>query len=490
MTLLDTLDLWPDFTAESWQSWRSVLAVVDGTPERCADPDLVRRISGRETLPPGPFRELWGICGRRAGKSRITAAIAIHRACFVPYQLAPGEIGTFVCLATDREQAKVVFRYVRSMIAAVPALLALVTRETQDEIEFGSLNTAIKVKTANYRALRGETLIGVSCDEMAYWQSEDAANPDEEILRAIRPAMMSVANALLVIISSPYRRAGVLWKTYRQSFGTTDARRLVIKADTLTMNPLADREEIEQAYEEDPVSAAAEFGAEFRSDVDTFIAREVLDALIDPGVHERPPVVGMGYRAFVDPSGGSADSFTLAIGHSEDGREILDAVRERRPPFSPEQVVAEFAETLKSYRVSSVTGDRYAGEWPREQFRKHGIIYNPSERNKSEIYSAALPLMNSGRVRLLDDKTIAQLAGLERRTSRVGKDSIDHAPGGHDDRANAVCGVLTMQAAGAALRVRRMDLSDPAGNPIRAGWDIARVQEAFRQRGLRLGDKF
>lgn len=124
-----------------------------------------------------------------------------------------------------------------------------------------------------------------------------------------------------------------------------------------------------------------------------------------------------------------------------DSRDVLDAIRERRPPFSPEQVVTEFAELLKSYRVSSVSGDRYAGEWPREQFRKQGILYNPNERNKSEIYSATLPLMNSGRVRLLSDtKLLAQLAGLERRTSRVGKDSIDHAPGGHDDRANAVCG--------------------------------------------------
>jgi hypothetical protein len=32
----------------------------------------------------------------------------------------------------------------------------------------------------------------------------------------------------------------------------------------------------------------------------------------------------------------------------------------------------------------------------------------------------------------------AQLCALERRTSRGGRDSIDHAPGAHDDLANAV----------------------------------------------------
>jgi hypothetical protein len=37
---------------------------------------------------------------------------------------------------------------------------------------------------------------------------------------------------------------------------------------------------------------------------------------------------------------------------------VLDAVRERKQPFSPEDVVAEFAALLKSYGVTKVTGDR------------------------------------------------------------------------------------------------------------------------------------
>ena len=57
-----------------------------------------------------------------------------------------------------------------------------------------------------------------------------------------------------------------------------------------------------------------------------------------------------------------------------------------------------------------------------EQFRKLGIGYDPSERNRSEIYGELLPLINSRRVDLLDDKrTIAQLVQLERRTSRIGR---------------------------------------------------------------------
>ena len=116
-----------------------------------------------------------------------------------------------------------------------------------------------------------------------------------------------------------------------------------------------------------------------------------------------PPVEDLEYSAFVDPSGGSSDSMTLAISHSENERAILDLVLEVKPPFSPASVVEQFSAVLKSYHIASVSGDRYAGEWPRERFAEHGITYEPSERNKNEIYMAFLPLLNSGGVELLDN---------------------------------------------------------------------------------------
>jgi hypothetical protein len=134
---------------------------------------------------------------------------------------------------------------------------------------------------------------------------------------------------------------------------------------------------------------------------------------------------------------------TLAIAHKEGETEILDVIRERKPPFSPEAVVEEYAGLIRSYRCSKVFGDRYAGEWPREQFQKRGVFYEPADKSKSEIYVDLLPLINSGAIDLLDhDRLTLQLTSLERRTSRAGKDSIDHAPGAHDDIANAVAGAL------------------------------------------------
>jgi hypothetical protein len=112
---------------------------------------------------------------------------------------------------------------------------------------------------------------------------------------------------------------------------------------------------------------------------------------------------------------------TLGICHSRGGIMVNDLIRERRPPFSPDAVVKEFSDTLKSYGITRVYGDRYGGEWPREAFRKHGIEYKVADKTKSEIYLALLPLLNSGRVELLDhQRLVSQLCSLERRTSRAG----------------------------------------------------------------------
>jgi hypothetical protein len=99
--------------------------------------------------------------------------------------------------------------------------------------------------------------------------------------------------------------------------------------------------------------------------------------------------------------------------------------------------------------VYEVVGDRFGGEFVREPFRLHGVTYELADRPKSDFYRDLLPLVNSGKIELLDHpRLVAQLCGLERW--RSGKNSIDHAPGGHDDVANAVAGSLVLAAGGLA----------------------------------------
>jgi hypothetical protein len=132
-----------------------------------------------------------------------------------------------------------------------------------------------------------------------------------------------------------------------------------------------------------------EWSAQFRVDVESFVSREAVHLCVALDVHERAPMSSVRYYGFVDPSGGSADSMTLAVGHREDDVVVLDALRERKPAFSPEDVVSEFAELLKSYRVTSISGDRYAGEWPKERFRDHGISKGTAPKPQSDILLSA-----------------------------------------------------------------------------------------------------
>src|SRR5262245_42341698 len=201
--------------------------------------------------------------GRRAGKSRIAALIATYLATFRDYTeiLAPGERGVVMVIAADRRQARVVLRYIDGLIRVVPMIAAMVTRRTQEAIDLSN-GVTIEVHTASFRATRGYTVIAAILDEVAYWPSEESANPDTEIINAIRPAMATVPGALLLGISSPYSRRGALYQAYRQHFAQDGDPVVVLQAATDVMNPAIDRQIIEAAYAQDPIVAAAEYGAE------------------------------------------------------------------------------------------------------------------------------------------------------------------------------------------------------------------------------------
>jgi hypothetical protein len=115
-----------------------------------------------------------------------------------------------------------------------------------------------------------------------------------------------------------------------------------------------------------------------------------------------------------------------------------------------------YATLLKQYRVTHVTGDKYSGQFVIEQFAKHGVFYEPAARTKSELYGDLVAVINSGAVDLLDiPKLINQLIGLERRSRAGGRDQIDHAPGGHDDLANAAAGAVLSDDIGGDPAFRR-----------------------------------
>ena len=439
---------------ETWHAWEIYLRGLFGLgiPE-AKDRALFRDCTGLAKPPASSSRESFVICGRRSGKSYISAVVAAYLASFVDWRpyLAPGERGWIFIIANDKAQAGIIKGYISGIFHRTRCLKALIEKETVETLELKS-GVNIAVKTASFRSLRGYTILCAILEEIAFWRSEESANPDKEILAAVRPALATIPASLLLGISTPYSRAGVLFEMFKNYYGKAGGP-LIWRAPTRTMNPTIDKRLIERALKEDPQAAAAEWDAEWRQDIEAFISQELVEAITVPGRFELPRIEGARYFAFADPSGGRQDSFTLAIAHAASGGKIvLDVLRERRPPFQPQGVVEEFVDLLKAYGVQEVAADKYAGEWVPEAFRKRGIVVRASELTASEIYLEFLPLISNGSVELLDIKRLAgQLSGLERRARAGGKDLITHYSGGHDDLANA--------AAGACVRVSRASRS-------------------------------
>jgi hypothetical protein len=432
---------------ETWKAWFVLLKAFFGLPMGKTSLDLFKAYSGRMMEPEGPFRELWANVGRRAGKSFMAAVIAVYLAIFFDYRkyLSVGERGVIQCLAADKAQAGVIFNYIRGILQETAFFNQFIEREYTDKLDLTN-GISIEVMACSFRSIRGRSLVCAIFDEIAFWKVE-GANPDREILAAVRPGMATIPNSKLIVISSPYAKFGVLYEHYRDYYGTDDPDILVWSAPTTVMNPTIDQGFIDKESKKDPAAAASEWFAEFRQDIETFINREVLESVIVSGCYELGPIEGTTYQAFCDPAGGSGkDSYALAIGHYDHKNKtrVLDLIRAVKPPFSPAKVTKEFSEILKTYNLSTITGDRWGGEFPREAFLKNGITYKVAEKAKSDLYRDLLPLINSGKVELLDSQLLQrQLLGLERKVARSGKDSIDHGPRGHDDAANAVAGCLT-----------------------------------------------
>jgi hypothetical protein len=477
MTIVDTLDD-PELFAGAfaprgtWPAWRTCLRALFALSPAPDDAERYTAHTGRRVWPPAPAREAWLVVGRRGGKSRMAALVAVYLACFRDYRptLAPGERATIMVIAADRRQARVVLRYIAGFFDGTPLLRPLVQRRTAEALHL-TTRVTIEVHTASFRAVRGYTVAAAICDEIAFWRSDESANPDTEILAALRPAMATVPGALLLCLSSPYARRGALWEAYRDHYGHEGDPVLVWQAPSRIMNPQLAEAVVRAAYAADPAAASAEYGAEFRRDIEAFLTREMVDPCVDTGCRDRAPVAAAHYHAFVDPSGGAADAMTLAIAHQENRLVVLDTLAERRPPFSPEAVVEEFAALLARYQVTTVVGDRYGGEWPREAFRRHGITYEVADTPCSDLYRDLLPLITSQQVALLDHpRLVTQLCSLERRTGRGGRDQIDHPPGAHDDLANAAAGALVLAARRrtSGLPLAILDLA-----PLGRGWTSA-----------------
>ena len=427
--------------APTWLTWLVVLRAAFGL--RLAEEELriFHAVAGNRTPPTQRVRELWCICGRRGGKSRMAAVLACYVALFVKHKAAPGERLMVLVLSASLDQSKSVFQYAKAFLEASPVLRKEIVDATQSEIRLRN-GVTIACHSNSFRTMRGTTIPAAIFDEVSFWRDETTATPDSEVYTAVLPAL-ATCNGLLVGISSPYRKTGLLHAKHRQFFGVSDDAHLVVQGSSQTFNSTLTDAVIAAQKLADPTAAASEWDAMFRADMVGFLDDPLLDRSINrdrplelPPM--RPPAY---YRAGVDASGGAigGDAYALCIGHKEGDKYVVDLLRHRFGPFDPKQVTIEYANLCKEYRITSVTGDRYGVEWVQSAWREAGVHYVVSEENASTIYLECLPLWTRGLVELPDHAAaLRELRLLERIPGRIGRDQVTHPRNCHDDLANAL----------------------------------------------------
>jgi hypothetical protein len=225
------------------------------------------------------------------------------------------------------------------------------------------------------------------------------------IERCVRAWPTLAGDALLIGVSTPYRKSGLLYRKSRDHFGK-DGDVLVFKAPSTTLNPTLDQSIVDNAL----AAASAEWLAVFRDDIWGWRGK-LIEGTVDHGVQSRPPQPGISHHTFRDRSVGTSDSFTADEAHSDNGTAVLDCLVEIEAPFNPDRATAHVAEVLKSYDVYKTTADRHAVQWVVAAFARHGIALTHPERDRSPIYFDCLPLFTTSRVRLIDNKCLARPPG-------------------------------------------------------------------------------
>jgi hypothetical protein len=443
------------YASPTFWTWRVVAKLIDNIPLiEPREVDLFKECTGRtqllSTTSKGVLRRYAFLCGRRAGKDRFLSGVAVWRAALCAdwrKYLSAGEQAVVLLLGADKRQAAILSKYCRGLIEA-KGLQSEVKRATSDVVEFVN-GSVLEIATNDPSLVRGRSAIAIIGSEVSHWPSDEyAANRDEEVVGAAAEPSMAMCpdGGLLLLGSTVHRRQGLMYRMYSQLHGNDTTDDICWYAPSKTMNPTLRQAVIEAALANDLHRANAEYLNVFREDSTDCYPTDAIAACTDFNVLERPPRPFISYFAFFDQAFGSGkDSFAIAIAHREGDITIIDAIRERKPRFVPDDVIKEYSALLKSYRVRKVVGDKAADGY-RYTWQDNGIYYEPSEHNKTEIYLRFLPIVLAQRVRLIDSPVLRQqLLSLERKVVG-GRETVDHPRhiNAHDDVSNVCAGVALL----------------------------------------------
>jgi hypothetical protein len=422
---------------------RTILKATYGRELSPAELDIFRRATGRETYEPREHNEATVIVGRQGGKtSRIGASIATYEACR-DHGLKRRERAYVLLIAPVTEQAQIAFGYIRDFFLSSPPLKNKVVKIRLDELDLDN-GITITCRPCLQVTIRGLRVVAAILDELGFWREEvTAANPAEDVLKALRPSMATFTSHKLIKISTPYRKEGVLWRDYKER---AERDYLVWQLPSAEMNPTLSSSFLERERQRDEESFRREFQAQFTDHVAGWIGFEILEQCVIKSCTERPPVTDATYAAAVDPAF-KGDDFAFAIAHRlPDGTIILDYTATwtgtREAPLGYEWVCGEIARILKRYGLNTVAGDQHCAAIIQQEFLKLGICYKEvtfGAGTRLDLFGNLRHLLIQRKIQILDKpELLRQFRSLEEHRTIRGNTEVRSAYGVKDDLAVAV----------------------------------------------------
>lgn len=429
--------------------------------QRGAEYDELGFIRAVERVPylPKQHEEGWFIWGRRGGKTDSLASVIVaYEATMGGHEAHVRKGQPAICfqIAQDLRMAKYALHLIKATLETSPAMAAQVKDVVAERIDLKN-GLHIVCVPPTLKSVRGYANPVAVLDEVGVWyQDAESANPDYEIYRAVKPAQAQFPHRKVVGISSPWNKAGLL---FQYSEAGTDGRWakaaererfsgcLVSHAPTAASgNPRVSREFLRIEAARDPRAYEREYLAEFQDSISGFLDTRLLVEAVDDGVRQRVPEPDKFYVAAMDPAF-RHDAFAFTIVHAEPGKGIVQDVLVRElpapgVPVDPAAMMMQIAHLCRQYRIFIIHTDQYQLESLKYIANQLGVHLEGTDftgGSKAEIYGSFQSLVNTKRIRLLDDANqLKELKSLEKQLLPAGGIRVAAPKGMFDDVATVI----------------------------------------------------
>lgn len=300
------------------------------------------------------------------------------------------------------------------------------SRGNVEGIELEKQPIAFRVHVATIAGVSGFTGVFVLCDEVSKWRDTDTGvNPATEVIRSVRPTILTQPNARIVLSSSPMGTLDAHYDAFEE--GETDLQ-IVAQAATWEANPSVTEAET-HLIEPDEVVWAREYKAVPQTESErSLLSAVIVDrAMKRWAPHEPSPLFT--YTAAIDPAM-TRNAWTFAATTIDpDGTRIVARHEQwqgsKQRPLVARATFAEIAKLVAPLRVSHVLTDQYAVAPLRELAQGTGVSLRTeawSQALMREAYEGLKALANEDRLVLPDDPLVkADLLGIRVKLTRQGE---------------------------------------------------------------------